>query len=117
MGFIGNDAAELERKQLGDTLWGARGWAPRINRGKRMDARSVIIIGSLAIGCVFGLPMVLGAIAIITGHMRQSRVDEANAALKRDMIDRGYTADEIIRVIDAGSGEAEKKPAKASRCG
>ena len=75
------------------------------------------LISIVAIGCVFGLPMVLGAIAIVTGHLRQSKVDEANAALKREMIDRGYTADEIIRVIDSGSGEAKKKPTKASRCG
>ncbi|HJZ55165.1 MAG TPA: hypothetical protein VKE74_09415 [Gemmataceae bacterium] len=75
------------------------------------------LITIVAIGCIFGLPMVLGGIAIVTGHLRQTKVDEANAALKREMIERGYTADEVTRVIDAGSGGAEKKHAQVrERC-
>jgi hypothetical protein len=72
------------------------------------------IIAIVAISCVFGLPILLGGITLITSHLRQVKVDEANLALKREMIERGFSADEIARVIEAGSekkDEAEKKAA------
>jgi hypothetical protein len=71
------------------------------------------LIAVVGISAVFGLPIILGGIAIVTGYMRQSRVDEMNAALKRDLIARGFTADEIVQVINAGSGdEVAAKDAK-----
>ncbi|HVK13711.1 MAG TPA: hypothetical protein VM597_33515 [Gemmataceae bacterium] len=44
---------------------------------------------------------------------RKARVAEQAAVLKRDMIERGFTADEIVRVIDAGA-ELEDKIAGKS---
>jgi hypothetical protein len=71
------------------------------------------LIAIVGISAVFGLPLVLGGIAIVTGYLRQARVDEVNAALKRDLIARGFTAEEIVQVINAGSGdEAAEKAAK-----
>jgi hypothetical protein len=43
---------------------------------------------------------------------RKARADAANAALKQQMIERGFTADEIAKVIAAGSvapGAVEKQ--------
>jgi hypothetical protein len=38
---------------------------------------------------------------------RKAKADAANAALKQQMIERGFTADEIAKVIAAGSDAPE----------
>ena len=67
------------------------------------------VIAVVAIGCVFGLPLVVAAVSLVTSHLRQVKADEANTALKRDMIERGFSADEIVRVIEAGKPETKEK--------
>ena len=53
--------------------------------------------------------MVMGTIVIcfvfwiLTRHLRRSRIAAYNARLKQLMIERGMTADEIVRVLEAGN--------------
>jgi hypothetical protein len=66
----------------------------------------VAVVGGLACGIV----------AIVTGVGLQIRRVELTTALKRDMLERGMTADEIRIVMEAGSKNLEhlcKGPAHA----
>ena len=55
---------------------------------------------------------------LIVTNLAKVRIAEQNAALKRDMIAQGYTADEIVRVLNAGSekGEAVHDAPRPARC-
>jgi hypothetical protein len=69
----------------------------------------------VAIGCVIGGPMLVGLVAVVTGNWQKVRVAEQQTILKRELLDRGFTADEIVRVIEAGGVEESKKD-KPTRC-
>jgi len=45
-------------------------------------------------------------VATIAEQWRKIRVADRNASLKQSMIERGYRSDEIVRVLNAGSGES-----------
>jgi hypothetical protein len=49
---------------------------------------------------VFGLPMVAGIVGYFWYKLRR---DEILASLKRDMLERGLSAEEIQKVIEAGA--------------
>ena len=70
----------------------------------------------VAIGCVVGLPILVGLAAVVMGHWLNVRIAEQQTILKRELLERGFTADEIIRVIEAGGVESEKKGSKPARC-
>ena len=77
------------------------------------------VVGLVAVACLFGGPVVYFVVNSIATNWRKARVAEQNAVLKRDMIEKGFTADEIVRVIAAGTGDGRKmadkspEPAKA----
>jgi hypothetical protein len=66
------------------------------------------IIGLASVVCLFGLPVLWGIVYSLANEWRKARVAEQNAVLKREMIERGFTADEIERVIAAGSKGKDK---------
>jgi uncharacterized membrane protein YcjF (UPF0283 family) len=47
---------------------------------------------------------IIAVVALITTQWRRIRQTEAQARLKEQMIQRGYSAQEIIAVINAGEG-------------
>jgi hypothetical protein len=51
---------------------------------------------------------IVGLAAIIAPQWRKVQQTNAEARLKERMIERGFTADEIIRVINTGVGHARK---------
>lgn len=63
------------------------------------------LIPIVAVTAVFGFPLVGYVVSTVATNWRQVKVAEQNAALKQQMIDRGYAADEIVRVLEAGAGE------------
>lgn len=65
--------------------------------------------GEIFIVIVFGGGLIVGLISILVDAWRKSRVAEQNAVLKKDMIERGFTADEIVRVLEAGSSPGDVK--------
>jgi hypothetical protein len=70
----------------------------------------------VAIGCGVGAPMLVGLVAVVMSHWQKVRVSEQQTTLKRELLDRGFTADEIIRVIEAGAAAGESKDHKPARC-
>lgn len=66
--------------------------------------------GILAIVLIFGGGVSIAIIATLAENWRKVRVAEQNAVLKQNMIERGFSADEIVRVIDAGG-----RPPKACK--
>ena len=51
---------------------------------------------------VFVVGSVIAVIAIVLPHWRRVREVEAASRLKQKMVDRGFSADEIERVLSAG---------------
>jgi len=62
--------------------------------------------GVIAIVLIFGGGMITGAIGMVISAWNHNRDNERNAVLKQQMLDRGMSADEIIRVINAGKDKA-----------
>lgn len=58
--------------------------------------------GILAIVLIFGGAAVVGIITLIVNAWRGNRENERLAILKQQMLDRGMSADEIVRVLEAG---------------
>jgi hypothetical protein len=79
------------------------------------------LLDKLQPGQLIGLVAVVGGlacgfVAIIMGIGLEFRRVELAAALKKHMLERGMTADEIRMVMDAGSGKADglcKSPVEA----
>jgi hypothetical protein len=66
------------------------------------------VIATVMFGCLFGGPMLWGIAHCIASEWRKVRIAEQNAVLKRDMIERGFTADDIVQVLAAGSGAGDR---------
>jgi hypothetical protein len=72
------------------------------------------IMGVIAIFAVFGLP-VLAIIVYAIGHYcYESFRTWQEVALKRDMVARGYAADEIVAVVAAKRGSKTKEKGSMS---
>jgi hypothetical protein len=64
--------------------------------------------GIVAIVAVFGLPFLGFVIWIITHYACAAFKASREIALKRDMVARGYTVQEIVEVVSAGRGAKAK---------
>ena len=79
------------------------------------------IIGIVAIVAVFGLPFLGLMIWVITHYACATFKAWQEIALKRDMVARGYTVQEIVEVVSAKRGSKTKShlssvpPAKPSQ--
>jgi len=56
-------------------------------------------------GCLFGMVVLVVAVPVIASAWRQVAKDRADADLKRSMIERGMSVEEIERVLRAKSSE------------
>ena len=61
------------------------------------------LVSIVAISCLFGGPLLWGLVNSLASHWRKLRIEEQQLALKRDMIERGYLPEEIVRVLEAGT--------------
>ena len=75
------------------------------------DDALISIVGA---SLLFGAPMVWLIVDSLAKNWRKARVAEHQIILKREMLDRGFTADEIVRVIEAGGTADETR--KLARC-
>lgn len=57
--------------------------------------------GVLFFGIVVGVPVVGWIVTSVVTEWRKARVAEQHAALKQQMIEKGFTAEEIVNVIEA----------------
>jgi hypothetical protein len=63
------------------------------------------IVAVLFVTFLFGGGVLALIVATIAEYWRKSRASERTAELKQSMIDRGFRADEIVKVLNAGKGE------------
>jgi hypothetical protein len=63
------------------------------------------LVAILFVTFLFGGGSLWLIVATVTEHWRKIRLGERNAALKQSMIAAGFRPDEIVRVLNAGSGE------------
>jgi len=68
------------------------------------------VAGIVAIAAVFGLPFLGFVIWIITHYACAAFKASLEIALKRDMVARGYTVQEIVEVVSAKRGSKAKSP-------
>lgn len=59
------------------------------------------LVGVLFVTFLFGGLALWLIVATVAEQWRKVRVADRNAALKQAMIERGYKADEIVRVLNA----------------
>ena len=55
---------------------------------------------------VFGI--MVGMVAIIASFWHKTIIDKSNNQLKQSMLDQGMSAEEIEKVMNAGSGKSKK---------
>jgi hypothetical protein len=65
----------------------------------RLESGQLWLLAVIAIGC--GLALVLGVLSILSGLFDSIQRHRAELGLKREMLDRGMSADEIAKVISA----------------
>ncbi len=67
------------------------------------DALARDLVAILFVTFLFGGGILWLIVATIAEQWRKVRVGERNAALKQAMVEQGYRAEEITRVLNAGS--------------
>jgi hypothetical protein len=65
----------------------------------RMESGQLWLLAVIAIGC--GLALILGVLSILSGLFGSIQRHRAELSLKREMLDRGMSAEEIAKVISA----------------
>jgi hypothetical protein len=69
------------------------------------DAIAKDLVAVLFVTFLFGGLVLWLIVSTVAESWRKVRIAERNATLKQSMIDAGYRADEIVRVLNAGHGE------------
>jgi hypothetical protein len=63
------------------------------------------LVAVLFVTFLFGGGVLWLIVATIAEQWRKVRIADRNASLKQSMVDCGYRADEIVRVLNAGAGD------------
>jgi hypothetical protein len=66
-------------------------------------------IGLIVLASVVG-GLIIGAIAVVTEYFRGRERDEMDATIKLEMLQRGMSAEEIIKVLQASSETHDPPP-------
>lgn len=69
------------------------------------DAIAKDLVAVLFVTFLFGGFALWLIVATVTEHWRKCELAQRNSALKQSMVDNGYRADEIVRVLNAGRNE------------
>lgn len=67
------------------------------------DAIAKDLVAILFVTFLFGGGTLWLLVATVAEQWRKIRVGDRNSALKHAMVENGYRADEIVRVLNAGS--------------
>jgi hypothetical protein len=70
------------------------------------DAIAKDLVAILFVTFTFGGAVLWLIISTVAENWRKVRVAEKNAVLKQSMLDRGYRADEIAKVLNSGASES-----------
>ena len=68
------------------------------------------IISVVSVAMVFGAPLTWFIVQAMVSTWRQAKLDEQNAQLKREMIEREYSADDILRVLGGNASTPAATP-------
>lgn len=71
------------------------------------------IVGLVAVALIFGGPLIWGVTDTVMSNWRKAKLAEQDAVLKKDMIERGFTADEIEQVLTSSSEPSRKTKARS----
>jgi len=63
------------------------------------------LVAILFVTFTFGGAILWLIVTTVAENWRKMRVAERNVTLKQSMIDRGYRADEIVKVLNSGASE------------
>lgn len=66
------------------------------------------VISIVSVGLIFGAPLMWYLADTLSTNWRKVKIAEQSTLLKREMIEKGYSAEEIERVIEAGAEPSEK---------
>jgi hypothetical protein len=66
------------------------------------EALAKDLVAVLFVTFLFGGFALWLIVATVAEHWQKVRVTERNAALKQSMVEAGYRAEEIVRVVNAG---------------
>ena len=67
------------------------------------------LVAILFVTFLFGGGILWLIVATVSENVRKNRIANQQAALKQSMIDRGFRADEIVKVLNSGGGADEQK--------
>ncbi|HUR54996.1 MAG TPA: hypothetical protein VMZ71_12765 [Gemmataceae bacterium] len=67
------------------------------------------LVAILFVTFLFGGGVLWLIIASVSENMRKNRAADRQAALKQAMIEKGFRADEIVKVLNSGGGADEQK--------
>jgi hypothetical protein len=70
---------------------------------------------TLVLVLIFGGGMVVGLVGIIAHHWRRLRQTEIETEMKREMLNRGMSAEDVERVIKASASPADGEKTAARR--
>ena len=76
----------------------ARRWVMGLEEALAKD-----LVAILFVTFTFGGGVLFLIISTLAENLRKARASDRNASLKQSMIDRGFRADEIVRVLQARS--------------
>lgn len=75
----------------------------------KLDSEDVIALCGMVVGVVAILGGITVAVAkVVSSHYRRTQLDEMEATLKMEMIQRGMSADEISQVLAARMDSATR---------
>jgi hypothetical protein len=67
------------------------------------------LVAILFVTFLFGGGVLWLIIASVSENARKNRAAERQASLKQSMVEKGYRADEIVKVLNSGGGADEQK--------
>ena len=67
------------------------------------------LVAILFVTFLFGGGVLWLIVASVSENMRKSRAADRQASLKQAMIEKGFRADEIVKVLNSGGGADEQK--------
>ena len=60
------------------------------------------IIGLVSVVLLFGMPLIVGVVHAITSGWKSVAKHREDVDLKHKLVDAGFTAEEIVRIMNAG---------------
>jgi len=69
---------------------------------QKLNGEQILGLFTIVVAVIVG--GIIAVTAIVTGHCRKARQGELEAALKQEMLQRGMSAEDIVRVVTASRG-------------